>query len=211
MFAHEDDSDRARPVTGTTRFAARLCWYVRALGFHPLIRTVDRLESFAVLGVLVIALVAVPAASSAAGLVHDSGLQTAQEQTRTRHSVQATVVAGVGLPTDMNTPAYVRAQWREGTHLRTESVVSHAATKPGDPMTVWLDTDGKVVTAPMQPADAELQALVAGLAVWTFISMGGALLAWLVRLFADRARYRAWDRELRLLVYNDDGWADRHS
>ncbi|MDF2585497.1 MAG: hypothetical protein K0R33_4140, partial [Mycobacterium sp.] len=47
------------------RLTGRLRWYLRALGFHPLVRTVDRLEALAVLGVLVAALFAIPAAVSA--------------------------------------------------------------------------------------------------------------------------------------------------
>ena len=34
------------------RLAGRLRWYLRALGFHPLVRTVDRLEALTVLGVV---------------------------------------------------------------------------------------------------------------------------------------------------------------
>lgn len=211
MFARHHNSDRAKPVTGADHVAARIRWYLRALGFHPLVRTLDRLEALAVLAVLGVALIAVPVAMSAGSLVHDAGLRKAEEQNRTRHSVQAVVVAGVGLPTDLNTPAYVRAQWREGSRERTESVVSHATVKPGDQVTVWLDDTNRVVSAPLRADDAGLQAAVAAVTVWTCLVLCGALVAMLVRRAVDRARDRAWDRELRLLLSNDDGRANRQN
>lgn len=193
------------------RLAGRLRWYLRALGFHPLVRTVDRLEAFAVLGVLVAALFAIPVAVSAGTVVHDAGVRTAEQQAQTRHSVQAVVVAGVGAPTELDTPAYVRAQWREGTQMRTESVVSPATIRPGDHMKVWLDDSGKVVSAPLRAEDATVTATAAAVSFWVSIVMCGALVAYLIRRGLDRSRHRAWDRELLLLAHNDDGWANRRN
>lgn len=193
------------------RLAGRLRWYFRALGFHPLVRAVDRLEALAVLGVLVAALVAIPVAVSAGTVVHDAGVRTAEQQAQSRHSVQALVVSGVGAPTELDTPAYVRAQWREGTQMRTESVVSPATIRPGDHLTVWLDESGKVVPAPLRADDAALTATVAAVSFWISIVMCGALVAHLIRRGLDRSRHRAWDRELLLLAHNDDGWANRRT
>lgn len=193
------------------RLAGRLRWYLRALGFHPLVRAVDRLEALAVLGVLVAALVAIPVAVSAGTVVHDAGVRTAEQQAQSRHSVQALVVSGVGAPTELDTPAYVRAQWRDGTQMRTESVVSPATIRPGDHLTVWLDESGKVVAAPLRADDAALTATVAAVSFWISIVMCGALVAHLIRRGLDRSRHRAWDRELLLLAHNDDGWANRRT
>ncbi|MBX9918566.1 MAG: hypothetical protein K2Y33_01855 [Mycolicibacterium frederiksbergense] len=88
------------------RLAGRLRWYLRALGFHPLVRTVDRLEALTVLGVLVAGLFAIPVAVSAGTVVHDASLRTAEQQAQSRHSVQAVVVAGIGALTELDTPAY---------------------------------------------------------------------------------------------------------
>jgi len=193
------------------RLAGRLRWYLRALGFHPLVRMVDRLEALAVLGVVVVALFAIPAAVSAGTVVRDAGVRTAEQQAQTRHSVQAVVVAGVGAPTELDTPAYVRAQWREGTQMRTESVVSPATIRPGDHMKVWLDESGKVVAAPLRADDAAVTATAAAVSFWISIVMCGALVAYLIRRGLDRSRHRAWDRELLLLAHNDDGWANRRN
>lgn len=191
------------------RWTERLRWYLRALGRHPLIRTADRLEALAVLGVLLAAVFAAPAAVSAGMQVHDASVRTAEHQAQTRHAVTATVTAGVGAPTDMETPAYVRVQWREGTQMRTESVVGTATIQPGDQLTVWLDERGKVVTAPLRAEDAALTATAAAVAFWISIVTCCALVAYLVGRGLDRARDRAWERELLLLAHNDDGWANR--
>lgn len=191
--------------------AERLRWYLRALGFHPLVRTVDRLEALAVLGVLIAGLFAIPAAASAGTVVHDASLRTAEQQAQSRHPVQAVVVSGVGAPTEFDTPAYVRAQWQQGSQRRTESVVSPATIRPGDHMTVWLDDTGKVVAAPLRAEDAALTATAAAVSFWISIVMGCALVAYLIRRGLDRSRARAWERELLLLAHNDDGWANRHN
>lgn len=210
MFARKGESGHDGAVTGITVFAGRIGWYLRALGFNPLVRAVDRIEALAILGVVVTALVALPAALSAATLVRDSGTRTAQEQALSRHSVEAVVVEGAGLPTNLDTPAYVHVQWREGPRTRTESLVGAATIKADDRMTVWLDnaTD-KVVPAPVTTSDAEFNGFAAGVTLWVSLVMAGALAAYVIRRFLDRSRARAWDRELLLFAHNDDGWANR--
>ncbi len=194
-----------------TLFAKRVRWYLRALGFNPLIRASDRLEALAALAVLVTALLAVPAAAQAGDMIYDAGVRTANEQAHTRHAVEAVAVDGSArMPVDFDSPAYVRAQWREGTHLRTEQVITPATLKPGESLKVWLDDGGKVVAAPRTPDDAKLSATVAAGSVWLAIVVCSAMLAFGVRRWLDGSRDRAWERELRLLAHNDDGWANRH-
>jgi hypothetical protein len=211
MFARNGESADRSGVTSVTAFAGRLRWYLRALGFNPLVRRSDRLEALVVLSVFISALIALPFAMSGGALVHDSGMRTAAEQSHDRHSVEALVVEGIGLPTDFDTPAYVRAQWREGTQLRTEQVVSPATIRMGDHMTIWLNDRGQVVSAPLKPADAEFNAVVATTTIWVAIVACCALAAFLTRRGLDRSRDRAWERELSLLAHNDDGWANRHT
>lgn len=212
MFARNDESAYHRPVTGVTMFAGRVCWYLRAFGRHPLVRTVDRLEALVVLGVLIAAILAGPIAMSAGDSIRETGSRMAEEQSHSRHPVQALVIGGVGLPTDMQSPASVQVQWRDGNHTRTESIAALATTKPGDHMTVWLDDDsGKVVTAPMRAGDAAVNGVLAALTVWITLVMCAALVAYFIRRGLDRARDRAWEREIRLFTHNDDGWANRHT
>lgn len=194
-----------------TSFARRFRWHLHALGFNPLIRASDRLEALAVLAVLVTALFAVPAAAHAGTLIYDAGVRTANEQAHSRHSVEAVAVEGsLSMPADFDGPAYVRAQWRAGTQLRTEPVITPATVKAGEPLTIWLDDTGKVVAAPLTADDARLSAVSAAGTVWIVIVVCSALAAFVIRRGLDRSRDRAWERELHLLAYNDDGWANRH-
>ncbi|KAA0086517.1 hypothetical protein CIW52_00850 [Mycolicibacterium sp. P9-64] len=204
-------------VTRVTSFAGRLRWHLQALGFNPLIRTTDRLEAFAVLAALLTALIAIPIASHAGDVVYASAAHTAELQAHDRHPVQATVVEGGGrLPADVEGsasggPASVKAQWHEGTRLRTEQITGPTMAKVGDSLTVWLDNAGKVVSAPLTADDAEVSAAVASGTVWIAIVAFGALAVFLVRRVLDRVRDRAWDSALHLLAHNDDGWANRHA
>lgn len=211
MFARDGENADRTAVTGVTSFAGRVRWYRRALGFNPLVRLTDRLEALAALAVLVGAVLALPIAMSAETIVYDSGMQTATEQIKSRHSVEALVVDGTGLPSGYATPAYVKAQWREGARVRTEAVVSTATIKPGDHMTVWLNDRGTVVAAPQTVGNAKLNAVAAAGTIWITIVVCCALAAFLARRALDRTRDRAWERELTLLAHNDDGWANRHA
>jgi hypothetical protein len=197
---------------GITLFARRLRRQLRALGFNPLIRASDRLEALAVLAVLGTALFAVPVAAQAGTQIYDAGVRTAHEQAHSRHFVEAVVVDGsTGLPADLDGADYVRAQWREGTQLRTEQIITPATIEAGDRIKVWLDDTGKVVAAPLTMADANLSALVGAGTVWVAIVACSAVVAFVIRRGLDRTRDRAWERELHLLAHNDDGWVNRHT
>jgi hypothetical protein len=196
---------------GVTMFAKRLSWYLRALGRNPLVRAGDRLEALAVLGVFIVAVLALPVVARAESQIRDVGIRNAETQAQTRHPVAAVVVTGsTGLSTDFDGPAYVRAQWHEGAQLRTENVISPSIVKAGEPLQLWLDDKGKVVTAPLSADDAKLAAISAASVLWAAMVSFAVLAAVTVRLRLDRSRDRAWDRELHLLAHNDDGWANRH-
>jgi hypothetical protein len=198
-------------VMGVTLFARRFSWHLRVLGSNPLIRVSDRLEALAAFAVLVTALVAVPVASQAGGQIYDAGVRTANEQTHTRHAVQAVALdSSTSMPADFDNPVYVRAQWHEGTQLHTERVVAPMGVKAGQPMTIWLDDAGRVVMAPQTAQDAELSAVAAACTVWVVIVACSLLLALVIRNRLDRSRDRSWERELHLMAHNDDGWANRH-
>lgn len=191
--------------------AGRCRWYLRALGGNPLIRASDRLETLTVLAVLALALFAIPFASHTGRQTYDARMHIAAEQASTRHSVQAEAVeASTNMSADLMSSSYVRVQWPEGPNMRTERVFTHATVKPGDPFTVWLDQTGKVVEPPLLPTDAQASAVAAAATTWGGVVAASVLAAFLIRMTLDRSRARAWERELRLLSHNDDGWANKH-
>lgn len=199
-------------LTGVTSFARKCRWYLRALGRNPLVRVSDRLEAFAVLGVLVLALIAIPVSAHAGDQTYDSRMRLATEQAQTRHTVEAVVVEGsTGMPADFDSAAYVQVEWREGTVTRTAQVVSPETVQAGASLTIWLDDHGKVVGAPLTPVDAKVSALGVAWTIWITAVVVSVLAALVVRRGLDRIRARAWERELLLLAHNDDGWANRHT
>jgi hypothetical protein len=194
-----------------TSFAGPYRRHLRALTSNPLVRASDRLEALVLLAVLVVALFAVPVAAQAGTQLYDGGVRTAHEQALHRHSVQAVAIDGsTSLLADFDGAAFTRVQWREGTQLRAEQVITPTTVKANEPLKVWLDDTGKVVAAPLSPEDAKLSAVGGAGTVWVALVVCSALMAFLVRRRLDRTRDRGWERELRLLAHNDDGWANRH-
>jgi hypothetical protein len=135
---------------------------------------------------------------------------TAQhEQT---HAVQAVAVEHSVVRAPRSQQNTVQAQWRQGTQMRTTSVVSRTTVAKGAPVTVWLDNaTGDPVEAPADPTEATAIGTCVGAATWLAATTLAVLLAVLVRLALNRTRARAWEREIRLLAHNDDGWANRHT
>ena len=192
-------------------FALHFRWNVRALQRNPLTRTSDRLEALTFVVLFLMTLLAIPVATHVADRAYDSTMQFVREETQTRHSVQAQAVTSTETPTDFGTPLYVDAKWTENGRERTERIASAGAVAAGAKMTVWLDEAGKVVTAPLRPADASVNATSAGWSVWLLAVVFCGLVGLAVRKALDRSRARSWDRALQLFAYGDDGWANRHS
>ena len=196
----------------TQSFALKCRWNVRALERNPLIRVSDRLEALSFVALFVLTLLAIPFATHVADRTYDSTMHFVAEESRSRHSVEAEVIRGsTGLPTDFGTPLYVTVQWREGARDRTEQIVSPGTVAAGSEMTVWLDTDGKVVSAPLRPMDASVNATSAGWTVWLVVAVVCGLVGLAIRKALDRSRARSWERALQLLALDDGGWANRRT
>jgi hypothetical protein len=192
-------------------FAQHLRWNLRALQRNPLTRASDRLEALTFLALFLMTLLAIPVATHVADRAYDSTMQFVHEESQTRHSVEAKAMTGTATPTDFGTPLYVDAKWSEGGRERTERIASPGSVAAGATLTVWLDDAGKVVGAPLRPADASINATSAGWSVWLLAVVFCGLVGLAVRKALDRSRARSWDRALQLFAYGDDGWANRRS
>lgn len=183
-----------------------------ALGRNPLVRFSDRIEAFAVLMVFVVAALAVPFASQAGDNAYNARMRIVDEQLRTRHSIEAVAVSNATpTPGRYNRPGPVRAEWREGSEVRSEMVNTPTPVSPGATVTVWLDNTGTVVAPPDTPQVARAVAAGRAWTLWLGTVVGAVLVAYASRRILDRSRARSWERELLVLAHNDDGWADRHS
>lgn len=198
-------------MAAITRFAPWSQWFRRALSRNPLVRVSDRLEVLVALAVLAVALSALPVAALVRNEVYSAIVRTAFQQAQSRHAVEASALESTtGLLADFDSTEYVRVQWHHGGQVRDEKVVAPAPVEAGDALTIWVDDAGEVVAAPVTVEDAAMGGLAAAITVWLGIVACGASVALVVRRGLDRARDRGWERELRLLAHNDDGWANRH-
>jgi hypothetical protein len=212
VFADEKASPTRNAVMHVTSFARRFRRYLHSLGLNPLVRASDRVEALALLALLAAAVFAVPLSADAGSLIYHAGARAADDQARDRHPVEAVALEGSAVfATEYDSTGFVRVQWREGATLRIEQINAPVTIKAGEPLTIWLDKTGQVVAAPLTTDDAMASALVAAVAVWVAVVFSCALLAFVIRATLDRARDRAWERELSLLTHNDDGWANRHT
>lgn len=190
--------------------ALRVRWLMHALSRNRLVRASDRLEACAVLLVLAVALLAIPIAQRVGDGTYSDRMQQISRQQQSRHPVEAIAAEDSGSPAPrrFGSPVTVRVEWREGAHLRSEVVTNPTFVKAKTPVTVWLDDAGAVVPAPDREVDAQAVATGRACATWFGIVGLCALLAFAIRRCLDLYRAASWQRELRLMAYNDDGWAN---
>ena len=160
--------------------------------------------------VLAAALFVIPVAQRVGDETYADRMQQISRQHQSLHSVEAIAAADSGSPAPrrFGVPVTVRVEWREGVHRRSEVIASPSFVKAKTPVTVWLDDKGAVVPAPAREVDAQMVATNRAWASWFGIVGLCVLLAFAIRRCLDRYRAASWQRELHLMAYNDDGWAN---
>ena len=140
------------------RLNESLARLARWLGFdrNPLRRGTDRVEGALRLVMIILAVLAVPAASVAAGRWADHyALHQAQVQRTVDHQVTAVLLRdapAIGTPdpyTSVQT-AWVPARWQPpGQPLRTGEVLAVAGARKGSTVRTWIDPSGAVTDPPL--------------------------------------------------------------
>src|SRR3954453_14649250 len=129
---------------------------LRASGRNPLGRVIARVELFIVaLGILV-ALVSVACAGALGTAVHDARSRVYIAQAQTRHTLTATATkdSAIVLRSDDSTATRVNARWQvDGTEHAGTFNWDHAV-KVGDPLTIWVDSNGDRVDPPTPTSQA---------------------------------------------------------
>jgi len=190
---------KPRPYESLARLA-------RWLGFdrNPLRRGTDRIEAALRLIMIVLVVLAVPAASVAVGRwAYHHALHRAELQRVVDHQVTAVLlqdVPGSGIP-DPYTSAqtsWVLGRWQPpGQPPRTGQVLAVAGARKGSTVRAWIDPSGAITDPPLEHRDIVGYVCVAVTATW--------LVSWLVLLAAgtlarrvlDRRRLGAWETEWR--------------
>ncbi|BCI55842.1 putative membrane protein [Mycolicibacterium litorale] len=179
----------------------RLRCTLRRLAGGPLVRFVDRVEASATLMAAVLLVVAGFVAVHISTAVRDDQLRAAEIEAANRHAVEAVALdRSKAKPQRSMTTFTVQVQWFANGVTRDTIVEVPHAVKQGDRVGIWIDTQGNVASAPLSADDARARGVGAGIGMW-LASLSVVTAALLVlRRALNRARYRAWDRDLVLLV-----------
>ena len=188
------------------RLFENLARLARWLGFdrNPLRRGTDRVEGALRLVMIILLVVAVPAAAVAAGRWADHYFRhQAQVQQSVDHQVTAVLLrdapaTGVPDPYSSVETTRVPARWQPpGQPSRTGEVLAVAGARKGSTVRTWIDPSGAVTDPPL-----DLRVIVGDvwLAVIATLVVSGLLLlaaGALAHRVLDRRRLRAWEEEWR--------------
>ena len=198
-------SRRPSGSNGATR-PRRRWWVLRAFGRNPLVRTVDRAEAWAVVGVLVGLFIALFIAADVSDAIEASELRVIQVEASQRHPVDA-VATSASEQKQQGTAVVnrVNVRWFGGAQTQERTVRVQTAVASGEPVRLWFDDAGQIRPAPRDAADAVASGIGAGVILWLAIV---ALATWaltVLRRLLDRRRARGWDRALQTVVGNGGG------
>jgi hypothetical protein len=190
---------KPRPSESLARLA-------RWLGFdrNPLRRGTDRVEGALRLVMIIVVVVAMPAAAVAAGRWADHYVRhQAQVQQSADHQVVAVLLRdapATGIPDPYTTveTTWVPARWQPpGQPARTGEVLAVAGARKGSTVRTWIDPSGAVTDPPLDNrvivGDVWLAVMVTLVASGLLLLAAGAL----ARRIFDRRRLRAWEAEWR--------------
>ncbi|GLY38155.1 membrane protein [Amycolatopsis sp. NBRC 101858] len=185
-----------------TRIRLTRLWHSLRPGHESPARPSDRLQAKVLACVLLLSFVAAVGAVLLGIGVYAAELAKSREQTATRYTVTAVLLADGPRPAEAGrggtpfTTGPARATWwtREGEQ-RVGDVEVAAGAVAGQEATAWLDETGTPVGRPLTPAAAIIGAPLAATVLWTAVA---CVLALAYRGFAyvlDRFRFAAWQRE----------------
>lgn len=179
-------------------FGVGRSWVVRLIGRHPLVRPSDRAEALSMLLAVVVAVLAIPMAGAVGTSVHEARAKFYSEQAASRHAVTATAMEDTAAVVQPDSVTFdVRARWNAFGTNHVETISWPIRAKAGDRETIWVDADGRHAPDPAAPGRAGLDAIGAAVSLWLGVAAAMATFAYAVRCRLERARFAAWDRELR--------------
>lgn len=185
------------------RFASRMTALARSVGWgrNPLRRRSDRIEGLAVLVAVVLALAAVPLATTIRTAVYHHELTVSAQQTAASRPTTAVLLRDAPITTSpdrLTTRVPVLAQWSYPTGvLHTGVVRASEGALAGSSVPIWTDATGAQIDPPLSPDQAWVQGGLTTVSVLllTLAFLGGAVAA--VRWRLNRSRLAALDAEWR--------------
>jgi hypothetical protein len=192
-----------RAVFGRVRW-----WHARLVQDNRSVRRSYRVEAVLVFFAIAVAAIAVPIAANTTDAFYAANLRTVADEASTHRAVDAVAITG----SRFNASPFPRAlsaeaQWQVGATPHRGAVQVHRLVAAGDHLRIWIDSHGHPTTPPGDQKSARADAKGAAIVVWLTSSALCVVVTVIARIPLVRIRHREWDRELQLLLYNDDGWA----
>jgi len=179
---------------------------LRLLGRDPLVRTTDRVEALVVVLAVVVSLVAIPIAAAVGTAVYDTRRHVYAEQADTRHTVAATVTDDdAAQPVFRTSTSIVPARWSAAGVEHSGAVSAQSTAKTGDPVAIWVDSNGEQASEPTPTSRAAVEAVTGAVVIWISVAATAATLFALTRAVCDRIRLTGWQHDLEHLVGGGDG------
>lgn len=179
----------------------RSWWVFRSLSRNPLVRSVDRVEGWSVVIVVVALIGALFVASNVSDAVAASEKVAVEREAATLRSVQAVAIGpGESRVQGSATVFMARVRWFDGIESQDRTIRAPHLLKAGDRIDLWVDDQGNVRSAPRTAADAEASGVGAALLLWSAMAALAGWLLYLTRRALDRRRFREWDRALEELA-----------
>ena len=180
---------------------------------NPLRRTLDRVESYLLAGLLVAALAGAPfAAQAASHAAYAGALRAEQAQLATRHQVRATLTGPAGNNNStytLSAEVPVQAAWTTPAgERRTADILALAGTPKGAAVMVWTDAQGNLSSPPLQPSQVAGQGDVAALGAIVAVAALYLCATGIVRSVMYRRRMAAWaaDWAVTAEIWNRQRW-----
>jgi hypothetical protein len=181
------------------------CWMARALSGNPLVRRVDRLEAAVALLAIMFAVIAIPFAVDFGHTAYTARAHRYAAEAAMRRPVDAIALSNSVSGDRPPSSSSVHVQWFADNETRDKVIRVPQSVAAGDHVRIWVNDKGDATLAPRTRADARVDAIVVAVAEWLALASLCAIAVALLRRLLDRARYRRWDRDFRLLIDVDDG------
>jgi hypothetical protein len=181
---------------------------------NPLRRTSDRVQTYLLAGLLAAGIAGAPFAAQAAGhATYAAMLRAERAQRATRHQVNAELLRQAG-DTSVNGYEFgievsVPARWTTVTGVpRTGQLMAPEGSQKGTTVTVWTDSSGALVDAPLQPGQVAAQADLAAVGAVAGIGILYLCEALIISQLLNRRRMTAWDADWALTepMWNRQRW-----
>ena len=167
---------------------------------RPSLRGTDRADRLALTIAVIVALLAVPVAAAVGVAVYNARLEDHAEQTRTRHSVTATVTEETTAPGPRRNTVSADVQWYWAGREHTGAARVSPTTQPGDSVQIWVDQEGELTRAPASAGGAVLDGWSVAVLLWLAIAAAAAGIAAAIRSVHATLRDAAWQRDIEGLL-----------